>query len=871
MSVQPLIAVAVPGERDWFTIPSWAAVFKATGLSPRILPGVRTATGHPAERLAPVDAPEYLTQAGASARPPYPYRVHRSHLPVIGVVAPQEGGGNSFAGTLLRPHQVVGANFIRARRGTLLADAMRCVDGEAVIKYNRAGATRTVTLAAFHHSWHGGKWRTDIPTKIRALVDGVFHLHDVLDVIDNGQRPVCKLTLASGKTLRLTDDHEVAVAGPVGVLWVPISSLYPGAKVLTNGTPLCITCGKPGKIATYRYARFPGQCHRCTQRWVNLQRADRKETQGTHLSSDGYRRVTGMWDHPRANKYGHIREHILVAEKALGRFLDADEVVHHKNGIRTDNRWENLEVLSDNSAHRTLHGKVDGFKNLDGSKTINGGVVCFIPKEDAVVSVVEDGQAHVYDVVCAEPHRNFVANGIVVHNCGKTPAIMYSHEIASGSMVVVGPVVARAVWHEWAARRFGRCGDDKCSVCQRIKAAVVADGRPSFVSLVGKLPTVELLQAGARVYYLTFAAVIQWSESFDAFGRIGTFVVDEAHLAGVQNRKNVTVQGIRRLNTCAERAVFASGSPMWNMPKGLWPIVDTICPAAFGSFWEYARRYSDARPTAHGWKADGESNIGELEKRLSAIMLRRTWKDIQVSLPPITRSIEYVELTDAEHGEVYKAANELRRAAGLGKAQTVVGNLARLRKLYARAKVSRAVELVEQTLTDGQSCVAWTWHRDVAEALLAELRSRGLDARTYGPLHGQVDQKKREKVLDTVRSANGPRVLIATMGALGTAISLSWATHEVFVELEWTPANIQQAEARPFDGVHPISATFLVADCDPDRRQADALLSKLEAASGLGLRSGIGDVAEVLGQVFGVDAGKTLDDVAALICEGEAL
>ena len=90
------------------------------------------------------------------------------------------------------------------------------------------------------------------------------------------------------------------------------------------------SCGRPKR------KEYP-KCTSCTPRGME---ANGNWKGGSTYHKKGYVMVATV-NHPRGR---YVFEHILVMEKLLGRLLEPDENVHHKNGQKADNRPENLEL-----------------------------------------------------------------------------------------------------------------------------------------------------------------------------------------------------------------------------------------------------------------------------------------------------------------------------------------------------------------------------------------------------------------------------------------------------------------------------------------------------------------------------------------------
>jgi len=141
----------------------------------------------------------------------------------------------------------------------------------------------------------------------------------------------------------------------------------------------CQGCGRE------RWARFVKneiECSHCRSCARRLSSGKRWETRferhrGHKCKRQGYVLIyvpPSDFFRPMANQWGKILEHRLVMAQHLGRCLHSWEIVHHKNGIKDDNRIENLQLVSDDR-HKQITILVRRVEQLEGKVSDQGKLI----------------------------------------------------------------------------------------------------------------------------------------------------------------------------------------------------------------------------------------------------------------------------------------------------------------------------------------------------------------------------------------------------------------------------------------------------------------------------------------------------------------
>lgn len=279
-------------------------------------------------------------------------------------------------------------------------------------------------------------------------------------------------------------------------------------------------------------------------------------------------------------------------------------------------------------------------------------------------------------------------------------------------------------------------------------------------------------------------------------------ILDEAHLA-----KNRTAKRSRLCRSIkAKRMLLLTGTPVLNRPVELFHLLHLLCPDEWPmkSYGRYTVRYCNAHQGHWGWDVTGASHLEELCEKLKGLLIRRLKCDVLKDLPPKRRQIitlpidgltaelkEQMLQADREAAYIEETyANDVMTMSS--KLSVLWDETAKLRHNVGLAKVGMAIELIENILAAKEKVIVFAHHRDVIVAL-----QEGLKKFNPAVIHGGVNMVDRQRAVDGFQKSEKVRVFIGQIQAAGVGIDLTAASYVVFVEQDWTPGVMTQAEDRP--------------------------------------------------------------------------
>lgn len=697
-----------------------------------------------------------------------------------------------------RTYQYEALNYALEKRNLIIGDDVGCISGDMMIQANRAKRGFQLTLKELFYKFNGGlsgnrKWDPSIPTRIKSFDEQsqTFIHNEVEAVVDKGSRLALKVKLKSGKEITLTPDHEVYTKKDG---WIAIEKLNVGDDIFSNGRAECKRCGNNKNLITYKYSKYIGYCKRCMYRYPK----DNPTKLDTKINSDGYISIPSQFDHPRCRKNNGyaIPEHILIMEKKIGRHLRRDEVVHHKNHIKTDNAISNLQLVSAGE-HAKIHSK-ENYQHFDSDK------IKIVPISDKIISIDHVGYVDVYDIIMKDPHRSFVANEILVHNCGKTfEAIMYAEVTDSFPCLVITPASVKYNWGE----KWGEITKEKRSISiiesketKKRKNNWNADVVIINYDIIGK-------KQGK-------GATVRFQELLDVEWKMNIF--DEGHF--LKTTKSIRSKAAKKIVGKRDaRIQLLTGTATMNKPIELWNLLCIIKKETLISkHWkQFTMRYCDGHQSLRGWYDGGATNTLELNQKIREnCYIRREKRDVLKDMPPITSQIinipinnqrSYIHASTDFIGWVKQEFGD-EKADKAMEAQALV-MLTALRKLVIEGKL----KAIEQYLKDWkevsiEKLLIFGLHREQLDYL-----SKKFDCKLIA---GGVFSKKKQEIVNDFQK-NDDLFLFLNQQSGGTGIDglQNVCSNMIILELPWRPSDLQQVIGRlDRSGQElPVTVTYLLA------------------------------------------------------------
>lgn len=279
-------------------------------------------------------------------------------------------------------------------------------------------------------------------------------------------------------------------------------------------------------------------------------------------------------------------------------------------------------------------------------------------------------------------------------------------------------------------------------------------------------------------------------------GTIGLIAFDECHRA----KDSTSLQGKAMLEISAPHMIAMSGTPLMNSPIDLYFPIKWLGYENH-SLFEFKRHYcrlggyNDA-------EIMGYKNLDELRSLVDTIMLRRLKTEV-LDLPDKIEKLEYVEMS-SKQSKLYLEIQQNTKTLihQIRMSNNPLSMLLRLRQvtgwcgiidesIQESAKMQRMVELVEDIVANNQKAIIfsnWTSITEVAVKLLSR----------YNPAYitGDVKQEERMNEVDRFQNDERCKVIIGTIGAMGTGLTLTSAQNVIFLDEPWTKALKNQAEDR---------------------------------------------------------------------------
>jgi hypothetical protein len=346
---------------------------------------------------------------------------------------------------------------------------------------------------------------------------------------------------------------------------------------------------------------------------------------------------------------------------------------------------------------------------------------------------------------------------------GKTPTALACHDPGEGPLWITGPLVTQNVWQSWCEKTW--LGIDFCAA----SGMEDLEGR--------KTPDVIFVHHGNA-----------WElRNYFTQNKAARLIVDEIHR--LSNRRQAKqADGVALMTRGARHRIGLTGTPLWNGVHSLWGPLSIVNPEAWGSKHDFGVRYCDGMSNGFGWTYAGTSNVEELRERLKHVLLRRTWKRDVAGGLKLKRSVELLDISTERY--------PLLRARQAG-----IADLAAFRVQLGLAKAESCLNYL-RGLGDA---IVWVWHHEVGQAVVKGL---GKDRCIF--VHGKQNEKKRHELMEKWRQCGG--LLVLTIASCSEGVDLSArGVESVFVELDYTPTVLGQAEMRGYTIDRESSVVYLVA------------------------------------------------------------